>query len=195
MNKYIIVILALLLGACSTSPVQQVNYFVLSGASISESQPMGAGVKIPVLIEDIRLAEYLNQSNLAMQLNSNQIYYSRQHAWAERLELGIEKTLLADLNQSSEFHYSTNALGLATDNLHRLIVQIDHFVATDKSNVIASGSYWIAGAKDEISYNHKNFNLTVELEKDGYAHAVEKMRFLVSELSAQIEQDIRASKA
>lgn len=194
MIRFSILAIVLFLAACSTSPVQQINYFLLSGASTTETRSqLSSSTKIPVFIQEIRLAEYLSQSNLAMQLASNQIYYSRQHAWAERLEAGIEKALLQDLNSSPHFHYSTEAPVDASSTLG-LIIQFDHFVATDKSNVIASGSYWITGGSKASSTDQIMFNITTTLDRDGYAHAVEKMRFLVTKLSEQIEQDVQAHK-
>lgn len=192
MNKIILYLAIILLSGCGTSPVQQVNYYLLSGANTDVNPMIEMKDKERVYIQDVRLAEYLTQSNLSLQLNSHQIHYSRQHAWAESLENGIEKALLHDLNKGSERFYFVGASEPDFDDVSRkIVIQFDHFIATDQSTVIASGTYWFRKNAEGPNYNQKRFNLNSKLTEDGYPHSVKKLRELLQKLSKLIEQDLR----
>lgn len=194
MNKWIVGLVATLLFGCSSNPVEQVNYYVLNGANSATNKLGDHTDKTQrILVEDIRLADYLKQSNLAMQLNTNQIFYSRQHAWAERLQVGLEKALMTDLNAASEdFMFIRESLPSKFKISRKLIIQIDHFVATDKSTVLATGSFWYSDGPEEQHYSQSKFKFEAQLGQDGYAHAIEQLRALVTKISQRISNELSA---
>lgn len=147
---------------------------------------------IKVVVQQIMLAEYLKQSNLAMQIDSHQLHYSRQNAWAEPLESAIAKALLNDLNgEKSEFVFLSKNGPLAYDHQYELVLQIDHLIATDKSTVVTSGTYWFVSVDENNVTNHKKqFSLERRLTEDGYLHSVSQLRMLLGELSGIIYSDI-----
>ena len=86
----------------------------------------------------------------------------------------------------------------AIDANTSISIQLAHFHATDKSTVVSSGRYWLSGINQQIDQN-KNltssshiFFFESQLTQDGYAHAVEQLRTLVTSLGTQIEKDIAA---
>lgn len=192
MNKLVVIAICLLLTACSTSKVMQVNYYLLNDSSSPEQHVQINGSSAKVVLHRIELAEYLLQSNLAMQINSHQLHYSRQHAWAEPLTSAISKALITDLNaEQSDFTYMTKNDPIATDHQYELRLQIDHLLATDKSTVIATGYYWLlTKGENNVTNLKKSFNLERKLTKDGYPHAVAQLRELIGQLSNQINRDI-----
>lgn len=191
MIKHVVLFVFVFLVGCSSGPVEQVSYYLLSGAQLKKASIGKPEQLKPILIEEIRLADYLKQSNLAIQLNSNQIFYSRQHAWAERLQVGLERALLEDLNsQSSVYSFHSQKSPLQVPIVARLVIQFDHFVATDDSKVIATGSYWVASTAEVKKYTKSSFQFEAELRQDGFAHSIEQLRALVSKLSQQINQQL-----
>lgn len=181
-----------LLAGCSSTP-QQLNYYFLtpSGEAIETDKAASSQEASIVLLEEIRLADYLNQSSLTMQLNDYQLYYARQHIWAEPLQSSISKALLNDLNRQRDLRFIGLREPSGAEPAFRLSVQIDHFVATDNAEVIASGKYWLANGDGQLLLDN-SFALERSLQRDGYLHAVEQLRGLLAELAQQIGLELVA---
>jgi uncharacterized lipoprotein YmbA len=192
MIKGLLIGICLFLASCSTSNVKQVNYYLLNGTNSVNHSAVVTQQSIKVVVQKIRLAEYLTQSNLAMQINDHQLHYSRQHAWAEPLDNAISKALLTDLNeQQSDIVFLNKDDPLALEHQYELVLQFDHLIATDKSTVITSGTYWLVSMNENKVTNHqKRFSLEKRLTENGYLHSVSQLRMLLSELSSQIYIDI-----
>lgn len=192
MNKILLISFCFLLSSCSTSKVQQVNYYLLNKSNNVNHSVIVNPQSTKIVVQQIRLAEYLTQSNLAMQVNSHQLHYSRQHAWAESLDTAIEKALLNDLNgYQSDMVFLNKNDPLAQDHQYELVLQIDHLIATDQSTVITSGTYWLVSKDENKVTNHKKrFSLEKRLTESGYLHSVSQLRMLLGELSGQIYNDI-----
>lgn len=181
--------LIVLLAACSSAPLS-INYYLLN--SNPPPSPTALAEKaIKVELAEIKLADYLQQANLILQLKGNQIYYSRQDAWAENLQFAMAKSLLTDLNHADTaiqyFNYRDPHQGKAGC---QLVVEVDHFQATDEALAIAQGSYWLLDSANDKPLLHKSFAHELELEQDGYAHAVKQLRHLLTSLSQQISDDV-----
>jgi uncharacterized protein len=178
-----------LLSACSSAPLS-INYYLLNSNPPPSPTDL-ADNAIKVELAEIKLADYLQQANLILQLKGNQIYYSRQDAWAENLQLAMAKSLLTDLNHSDSaiqyLNYRDPHQGKAS---YQLVLEVDHFQATDESLAIAQGSYWLLDSANNKPIIHQTFALETELEQDGYAHAVIQLRHLLTSLSQQISEDV-----
>jgi len=140
---------------------------------------------IVVSVKD--LPEYLEQSHLVIQMADHQLHYANFHMWAEPLKQGLKKALLADLTKhNSEVNFIAESRGLNQDNLTTLSVNVDFFHSTAESKVVLSGLYWLESSEKNGQYNNQSFHFELLLDKDGYPHSVEKMRFLVSQLATKI---------
>jgi uncharacterized lipoprotein YmbA len=192
--------LALLI-SCTSEPLN-VRYYLLHTPennvlnTIIETKPVKA--KPIVVLQLLNVADYLRQSSLVMQINANELHYSRQDVWAEKLQSSFYKALLQDLNTTDQRNYvaltSPNAIYAVT----AIKVKLDHFHVTDASTVVSSGRYWLS-EKDPQTNKNENFAASEhsfffesELKQDGYAHAVEQLRTLVVNLAKKIEKDIAA---
>lgn len=190
MNKLYTLLCVLFLSGCATSEVSQINYYLLDQARhqnvIAESGDTPTHV-----LADIYLANYLKKSNLPLQLNGHQLYYSTEHVWAEPLSASIGRALIQDLNGTGNNFYLVSSDHPNVKNINRkIVVQFDHFVATDDSTAIISGKYWLQNTDDPKETKERQFNMETSLDEDGFPHAVSKLRSLVARLSKQIEQDI-----
>lgn len=189
MSRLLCSLIIILLSACSAAP-PRINYYLLN-SNVPPSPAGLAGNAIKVELAELRLANYLQQANLIMQLKGNQIYYSRQDAWAENLKVAIAKSLLSDLNQATTaIHYVNYSEPHQDKARYQLVLNLDHFQATDKSLAIAQGSYWLLDSTTDTLLIHKNFALQLELEQDGYPHAVTQLRHLLVTLSQQISDEL-----
>jgi uncharacterized lipoprotein YmbA len=187
MKKLLVILFGVLLQACTSAP-ENVNYYLLHTAAEGKLAHKSAPV-VKIVLAKIILADYLRQNSLVLQVNNNQLYYSALHIWAENLEAGISKALLTDLNQQdSHYQYVRYTAPSSESASHELIIEMEHFLATNDSTVIGSGNYWLLDKASGKQVLSDKFYLQGELTKDGYAHAVEELRTLLSALSKNINE-------
>jgi len=192
----VVIVLSALLTGCSTSSVSESKYYLLNN-----QQPISVGLQpkninnntteqaIVVIVNE--LPRYLKQANLVMQIDQHQLHYAHHHMWAEPLHTGFSKALLADLNKADSVTiFLSEEMHVQENNSSTLHINIDHFHANNQSKVTLSGQYWL-----NLSVNtpqkklpmKQSFYFEADLEKDGYAHSVEKMRALVRKLALEIK--------
>lgn len=185
-----------LLVGCTSKPLS-VRYYLLH--TPENNLPNTADKTKPIaVLQLLNVADYLRQTSLVMQVDQHELYYSSQDVWAEKLESSFYKALLQDLNTSGQRSYVASSAPEEIDATTSISIQLAHFHATDKSTVVSSGRYWLSGSNQQIEQN-KNltssshvFFFESQLKQDGYAHAVEQLRTLVTSLATQIEKDIAA---
>jgi uncharacterized lipoprotein YmbA len=156
--------------------------------------------KPAVILQMVDVAEYLNQSGLVIQVDMYELYYSRQDVWAEKLQSAFYKALLEDLNSTGQRNYVAPNSPNAKFATASIKVELEHFHATDLSTVINSGRYYLSAIDTQhktnnnayVSSLNNTYYFDLALEKDGYTHAVEQLRKLISSLAKKIEKDIAA---
>lgn len=194
MNKTtsLLICVLLFISACSTQPVENVEYFILSNGGAVGKNAYNSEQKPQVLIETVSIPQYLDTTNLAMQLSNHQLYYSKQHFWAEPLKTGIINALVEDLNgQESQNVYVAGVKNSLRNSRYRLGLRIQQFMPTDQSTVKLNGQYWLVEpGNDSADSKIYAFAYEVDLNQDGYAHSVSKMRALVTKLSQDILKNI-----
>lgn len=142
-----------------------------------------------IALARLELAEYLEQPGLTMLEGQNQIRIATYHIWGEGLRTALPRALTYDLSKACKCPVSDPTMsGIAARADNRIEVRVERFSATETSEVVLSGRYWVIGPEDERSERY--FNLSADLEQDGYEHAVSKMRDLVSRLAIQIVTDL-----
>jgi len=189
------VVLTCLLAGCSSAPLSETNYYILNNqkAALKTSEVSGelAKPKKLILLSVRDLPEYLNQPHLVMQMADHQLNYAHFHLWAEPLQLGFKKALIAELNANSTTAYF---IAENRDNKQRdlttLAVNIDYFHAGSNSLVTLSGQYWLSKTHKSEDSQVQPFYFEQPLELDGYPHSVAKMRALVSKLASKIMSQI-----
>lgn len=187
MSKSLLVILLVILSGCSTQLAQKVSYYLLNSATSNNQMKVTKNTAQVIALKEVRLADYLKQTNLVMQLDNHQLYYSKQHFWAESLQTGIQKAILTDLNSQSTGISFIDALSPAAKKPKATInIAIEHFVTTQDSSVILIGQYWLDADQPNDIHQLQHFHYTTELREDGYPHSVKKLRGLLKRLSGDI---------
>ena len=107
--------------------------------------------KKTLVIEDVEMAAYLRQSGIAMQTSGSQLQISKQHLWAENLELSVPK-YLANAMQSQPTNYQVYVRNLdyVSSARYSLRVHIDNLQATDQGEVVSSGRYQLIDNEDSM---------------------------------------------
>lgn len=188
MQRILVLLLVIILMGCSSKPAK-VNYYMLYTPSHS-SDNITPGVKAQkVTLNKLLLADYLQQSSLAMQYNQNQIYFSPKDVWAEGLQSSIFNVLLAELNQNEKRQFNAYQTPYKDGNNTEVTVQIDHFHATDQSTVVSSGYFWIDLPTGQEPIK-KAFHISLPVKEDGYSNAVLQLKAVLHELAQQIQQEL-----
>lgn len=184
MQKVTFIICILMLSACSSAPVK-VDYYLLD-KDVSAYQNTADTTSLPQLsISRIKLADYLNQPQLAILQNDNRIYYASQHLWAESLYNNIRRSLVNELGKTSKYQVRLISDPSNGNPDYQLDIQIDHLVATDNAKVILAGKFWLMKANKVLT--RRDFYLQKDLTNSGFSHAIEQQRLLITELSQQID--------
>jgi uncharacterized lipoprotein YmbA len=189
MNTRLIGVMLLLLGvtACGSAPPTPTEYYVLAPSASMEDRVVEHANKPTVVIENVELAAYLKQPGLIIQSGSNQLTVSRNHLWAESLELALPKALVRDLQQQSDnYSYYLKSLDWVGQADYRLRLRIDSLQATDQGEVVTSGRYQVIPGTSPASSVFVDFNFHRDLQQDGYTHTVEQMQVLLSEIAGAI---------
>lgn len=169
------------LTACS-SPPPQLHYYLLD-QDVAAYQLQGRGNLTSVSLEQVKLARYLQQSQLAI-LNGHTLSFSSQDVWAEELRHGISRSLVNDFNLSRQYRLQLPSQPGENQPRYQLQLQVDHLVATDDGKVILAGQYWIMD-QGKVAV-HKSFYLEQALKQDGFEHAVSLQRKTLSSLAQEM---------
>ncbi|GAC18053.1 PqiC family protein [Paraglaciecola arctica] len=194
--KIITICLCILLISCTSEPLN-VRYYLLHTPQKKVDTKSDVAKPI-VVVQSLKIADYLRQSNLVLQVDEYELHYSRQDVWAEELGSSFYNALLQDLNTNSQRNYVASSSPEAIGATTTINIKLEHFHATDASTVVSSGRYWLSAndlktAKNKVlATSSHSFYFESQLKQDGYSHAVEKLRTLVVNLANQIEKDIAA---
>jgi hypothetical protein len=185
-----------LLSSCTSEPLN-VRYYLLHTPE-NEVSRTSDDSKPSVVLQLINVADYLRQSSLVMQVGQHELHYSRQDVWAEELQTSFYNALLQELNISSQQNYVALTAPNASLATTSITITLKHFHVTDVSTVVASGQYWLSANNallnklESTPISSHAFFFELDLKQDGYAHAVEQLRALITNLATQIEKDITA---
>tara|TARA_R110002167_G_scaffold47967_1_gene141758 strand:- start:53872 stop:54336 length:465 start_codon:yes stop_codon:yes gene_type:complete len=143
--------------------------------------------KKTLVIEDVEMAAYLRQSGIAMQTSGSQLQISKQHLWAENLELSVPKYLATAMQgQTTNYQVYVRNLDYVPSAQYSLRVHIDNLQATDQGEVVSSGRYQLIDNEDSKQSIAVDFYFERDLQEDGYSHAVAKIRELLNDIAVDV---------
>jgi uncharacterized lipoprotein YmbA len=172
------------------------RHFILAPVPAAAS-PAPAGPPLAVGVGQIKLPGYLFESTLAVRQGTNEITYLPLALWAERLDVGIQRTLAADL-----------AAQLPTDQIRLTAwqpsdVSAGVYVTIDQFDIDAHGhgaltAWWrIVSPDDRQLLRAGQCRLTRDGPPPGVdpQGAVATLSQLLSELTGQLAPALRAVAA
>ncbi len=186
MRISLILLTFIMVSACATAP-SSIQYYLLDNA-VEDT----AAARVPlsdkkVVLTKLELATYLQNPNLPLLQHEHGVLFANQSAWAEPLQQGIKRALVNDFNRISNYQLVLDTMPNSQQSDYQLQITIDHFAATDTSEVILVGNYWLSKGKMVISEHA--FSMKQTLEHDGFAHSVSQQRQLLTQLAQQIASD------
>jgi uncharacterized lipoprotein YmbA len=184
MRIWLITSVLLLLSACSAIEKEQpVNYYVL------DAKPSALTTKAitqNIAIDRVELPDYLNQPNIVLRDDSQKLHVAYYHSWADDLGSSIRRVIISELNVlSNDSRFSARCTDCESIKL-----SLNHFYPTTEGEVVLAGDYQIKPLNKPMTT--QSFLITLDLENDGYEHAVDKMRLALFQLAAKINNTLIA---
>ncbi len=193
MNRLISSLIVLLILASCTNETATIRYYKLSGKTelINQLSTSKSNIDRPlVLIEPIILAEYLRRKGLVIQKNEYQIQISNIHRWAEELDRGTARLIREELEKSLvDFRVEDQNSRWKVKPSYRISIELNQFQVNHKNQTVTSGQFWIFGKNRTIKAK-KHFNFEIDLEQNGYEHAISKLEFSLEKLSQLIADEM-----
>ncbi len=182
-----LVFVAMCLAACASGPAAPIEYYVLAPQVPAADSVVERSNRPTLVIESVDLAAYLRQAGMIIQTGDNQVMVSKNHLWAENLELALPKALVRELQrQSDAYSYYLKSVDWVGQTDYRLRLRIDSLQSTDRGEVVSAGRYQlIAAGRPEVPVV-VDFNFARDLDQDGYAYAVEQMGLLIGQIAGTI---------
>jgi len=136
-----------------------------------------------LMIQRIDLVDYLKQSNIMFELDNGELIATKYQVWAEPISQGISRALVNDINASqSAVRADSSSFSSCNPTMpcYKLELFVEKFYPSANSSVSFSGKYKLHLGNTLIE--QRDFNLSKELNQDGYPHAVVSLQALISEL-------------
>lgn len=181
------------LNGCTSSTEKKTHYYLLdSPTSAQPAFSLSAAEKAKRLKRVVSLSElprYLHQASLVMQLSDHQLHYSHFHMWAEPLNEAFLNALINDLNiESSQYLYLDKHSAPINQTSEEIVVTLTTFQVTHQSQVLLKGYYQLP-INNNILEKY-DFAIAVDLNADGYVHAVTQMRASIKQLAHEMSTTI-----
>lgn len=181
----------MLITACSSNNTAKTQYYLLNSPTLNKASDNNNNNRPVVIINLLELPEYLRQASLVLQLSEHQLHYAHFHMWAEPLQMSITEGLIQDLNAIDNHHNYMPVLNpQQVKSTTEVILKINAFHSTHQSQAILTGRYWLKEKNNNNAVKVHHFTLTADLNANGYPHAVEKMRTVITELANDISKNM-----
>jgi len=188
MMKWIPVVLALFLTACSSSDQKTYYQLPVLSSTVTTGSVMAAGaVQRHLWVERVSVADYLAGSGLVYQTNDVQYTLTQNNLWASPLDQQLQQALVTYLRRDLPGSLvSTQAAN--TDDQDVLNVNVTGFHGRYDGIVIVSGSWSLTRNGQMIQ---RDFTLNLKQNEDGYDALVRTLATGWQQEAGQIAAQIR----
>ncbi|MGK0440966.1 MAG: putative lipoprotein YmbA [Pseudohongiellaceae bacterium] len=122
-----------------------------------------------------------------MQMDQNQVRISKSHLWAETLDDALPKALQKALqSRTSNYHFYLKSHDWVKDTDYRLRLRFDGFHPNENGEVVSYGRFQIMPSNSDRESLVKEFHFKLDLDKNGYSHAVGKLERLLEIIAGDI---------
>ncbi|WP_188471372.1 membrane integrity-associated transporter subunit PqiC [Hafnia psychrotolerans] len=190
MMKWIPVVLALFLTACSSSdhktyyqlPILSSTTGTTSGSSI-----VPQGVQRQLWVENVSVADYLAGNGLVFQTNDVQYVLTQNNLWASPLDQQLQQSLVTYLGRDLPGRV-VSAQPASSVEQDVLNVNVTGFHGRYDGSALISGS-WVLTHNGQTT--QRNFNLTLKQNEDGYDALVRILAVGWQQEAGQIAKQIK----
>ncbi|KGE05294.1 PqiC family protein [Pseudohaliea rubra] len=178
--------LPLLLAGCA-SPVE-LSYVTLAPAA----PPAARGAGPPLAVGPVTLPEYLLRADLAERLDAHRISYRRDRRWAEPLDHGIQRVLVANLAAQLDSAAVSEFPGPMPVTGQRVSLVVHRFEAQG-TTAVAVADWTLHGSAKENAPARGTFEAREALPDDSAATQAAALSELLSALAGVIAAAVTAA--
>ncbi|MGL4401960.1 MAG: PqiC family protein [Luteolibacter sp.] len=184
MNRFLILILASLLAACSQSSK---SFYMLTA---SGPVPSGGGVAIGV--GPVSLAEYIDRPNLVTQQAPNQLAVAEDHRWAGDLSASVARVVAANLGRNLKTGNVRTYPWLRDDEIrYQVTLDIRQLHSEADGYALIEAGWRAYQLPERRVVASKTFTDREPLDTDGYNASVAAQSRLIGRLSDDIAASLR----
>ncbi len=180
---FLVAVASVLVSACSTTPPTRSTYLLRSSSHV-ESGPL-AEVGNETLGE-LKVANYIDQSGLVLELSDGVVHSAKQHHWAEPLRISLREFLSTEI--TAETGRSLASAPSSSAKTTRIDVSISQLHGDAEGNAVLVAQWSLVSGKKRSEFQ---FSKTVALEGTGYKSLVAAETQLLVELSQAIASELK----
>lgn len=172
----------MLIAGCANQPVDKQRYF-LPSVETPQQQKQSDSARL-LQISEVKLADFLDQTGLVLQLDDISLNQAKNHVWAEDLREQIYRGLRQRLDKRQPDFL---VVGPQTSADLRLSLTIDAFHARHDGQALTSGQWKLSNAQGEI-VSLQRFDLQTQLAEPGYPALVRALGHNLDDLTTALIQ-------
>ena len=194
MSRNLWLFIVLIIAGCSGQPKIETQLFLLSpelqNSSDRSNQIINNHEQI-IIIEPIKLANYLDQPGIVLQTDKNKIQVAHYHRWAEPLGQNIHRYVSQVLSANST-DYTFLRHAKFTNQVSDLVLSIDlnQFNGSSTGDAYVAGSWQLRNSKENELILSDSFHYEKTLSESGYPELVNQLEAILNELCNEILNSI-----
>jgi uncharacterized protein len=183
MKKWLPVMMACLLSACSSSGENKTYYQLpVPPAGVQSTASQGGHL---LWVEQVSIPDYLAGNGVVYQTSDVQYVIANNNLWASPLDQQLRTTLVANLsNQLPGWVVASQPLGSDQDTLN---VSVNGFHGRYDGTVVVSGE-WLLNHQGQLI--KRPFHIELKQQQDGYDAMVKVLALAWSQEAASIAQSL-----
>ena len=194
MSRNLWLFIVFIIAGCSGQPKIETQLFLLSpelqNSSDGSNQIINNHEQI-IIIEPIKLANYLDQPGIVLQTDKNKIQVAHYHRWAEPLGQNIHRYVSQALSDNST-DYTFLKHAKFTNQVSDLVLSIDlnQFNGSSTGGAYVAGSWQLRNSKENELILSDSFYYEKTLSESGYPELVNQLETMLNELCNDILNSI-----
>jgi uncharacterized lipoprotein YmbA len=183
MTRILILLVSVLLVACSGTPVQTQYYLLRSDL---EQRSRNLAPSEDFAMGRIVIAPYIEQPGIVLETGNGEIRPARYHQWAEPMREGLQQFLRVEVSEAAGVDVFPEDISQGELVFEVRIDQL-HGTASGEAKLIA---YWLIRRDREIISTHQ-FSERQALTSDGYGALAAAEKALLSQLAGRIAGSLK----
>lgn len=193
-NRFIVLVAALLLTACSTNSGKSIQYYQFTTPAFEAELKQVNSLPL-IVVHPISMPEFYQGSGIVIRQNAIQAVAANWHAWAQPPQQMLAQHTLYHLRKNLPTALTVTSdepwLRGVDDKRRRFAIRVDvqHFNGTNdgKANIRGHWTLLDSSQADEQVVSIQHFNLSTALTGDGYPALVEALQATWEKVNQQIQ--------
>ena len=191
MSKYLWLSIILFAAGCSGQPKIETQLFLLTPDTQDSATESSQAEKQVIIVEPIKLANYLDQPGIVLQTGKNKIQVAHYHRWAEPLGQNIHRFILEVLSaNSSDYTFLRHSKYSKQVSDLVLSIELNQFNGSSSGDVFVAGSWQLRKSKQDELILSDSFHYERTMPESGYSELVNQLAIILDELSKEILDSI-----